>query len=187
MTVPRRFVGAWARERLEVDGRLVAGAGPAVWVEAGGTYVDVRGPGTIASGTSFGGRSSWRAPMFTWHHDVDLGPVPVRPDRGALTVVAADRIVERGVGLTGDGISYVEHWRRVPASDAPAVVAQHEHGRAVRVGDCAAAVCTNPPSARLWRRVGGTWSEWIALGAPDRLPTPRNAGWQLRNGWCLTT
>ena len=63
----------------------MAGIGRALWIEAGGTYVDVRAPGTVASGTSFGGRSTWRAPTFTWHHDLDLHPRPGSVDRGELT------------------------------------------------------------------------------------------------------
>jgi hypothetical protein len=187
MTVPRRFIGAWAREHLEVDGRVVTGTGPAVWVEAGGTYVDVRGPGTIASDTSFGGRSTWRSPMFTWHHDVDLHPVPASLDRGEL-VVEGDRIVETGVGLTGDGASYEEHWHRLPTNSGVVIaVAHHAHGRAVRVGDFAAVVCAEPASARLWRRTDDSWSEWIALGASTALPIPLDTAWQLPRGWQLRT
>ena len=65
MTVPSEFVGAWEREGLDVGGAVVHGVGRALWIESGGTYVDVRAPGTVASGTSFGGRSTWHQPVFT--------------------------------------------------------------------------------------------------------------------------
>ena len=185
MTVPRRFVGAWQREHLEIDGSAVARIGRAVWIEAGGMYVDVRGPGRVASETSFGGRSTWRSPRFTWHHDIDLGPGAAGLDRGELTL-DGDRIVERGVGLTADGVPYVEHWRRLPNRTAVTAVARHEHGLAVRVGDYAAAVCTETQSARLWRCAEESWSEWIALGSPGTLPQPSDTGLWLPRGWALT-
>jgi hypothetical protein len=185
MTVPRRFVGAWQRERLEVDGRVVAGTGHALWVEAGGVYVDVRGPGALASNTSFGGRSTWRSPRFTWHHDVDLGPVASGLDSAELAL-AGDRIIETGVALTAPGVPYVEHWHRLPNHSTVTAVARHEHGLAVRVGDYAAAVCAETRSACLWQCAKGSWPEWIALGSPGALPFPNDTGWRLSRGWTLT-
>jgi hypothetical protein len=188
MTVPRRFVGAWRRERLEVDGRGIARTGSAVWVEAGGTYVDVRGPGGLASNTSFGGRSTWRSPLFTWHHDIDLAPESTKLDRGELTI-DGDRIVERGVGLTGDGVPYVEYWRRLPIGDDVKAIARHAQGLAVRVGDYAAALSADPPSACCWQRSEcdrGTWSVRIALGPECALPLPVRDGWNLPRGWTVT-
>jgi hypothetical protein len=158
--------------------------GPAVWVEAGGTYVDVRGPGTLASNTSFGGRSAWRSSRFTWHHDVDLGPGTTGLDRAELTV-EGDRIVETGVGLTGADVPYVEHWRRLPSHTTMTATARHEHGLAVRVGDYAAAVCAESQSARLWRCAEGSWSEWITLGSGDALPRPNDGDLRLPRGWTL--
>jgi hypothetical protein len=186
MTVPRRFVGAWQRECLEVDGRVVAGIGRAMWVEAGGMYVDVRGPGILASNTSFGGRSSWRSPLFTWHHDVDLGPASAGTDRGELGL-EGDRIIERGVGLTAAGVPYVEHWRRMPNQVDVTARARHEHGVAVRAGNYAAAVGAETMSAQLWHRARGAWSELITLGSGAALPVPDDSAWRLPRGWVLTT
>jgi len=182
MTVPRRFIGAWERERLELDGRRVRGIGRAVWLETGGTYADVRAPGAIASNTAFGGRSAWRAPRFTWHHDVDLDPRPPRAiDRGEL-VYEGDRIVERGSGLAG-GASYEEHWRRLPTATSTIAIAAHRHGVAVRVGDHAAALMSAPRCARLWQFVDGRWCITVSLGARSLLPTPDKRAWRLPSGW----
>jgi hypothetical protein len=184
--VPRRFVGAWEREELRVDRRPVPDIGRAVWIEAGGTYVDVRAPGDVASGTSFGGRSTWRSPVFTWHHDLDLHPSPGPVDRGELSG-SADRIIERGTGLGGGNAPYEEHWRRLPSASAVIAVVSHEHGLGVRAGDHAALVLATPrPStacARVWHCTNGRWVETITLGAPRGTPVPHGSGWRPTRGW----
>ena len=186
MSVPRRFVGAWERAGLEIEGEAVRGAGRAVWIEAGGLYIDVRAPGTVASGTSFGGRSAWRAPRFTWHHDHDLDPHPGRVDRGVLTV-AGDHIIEQGVGLHGGAGAYEERWQRVSAADCAPAIANNDRGLAVRVGDYAGLIFagSGPGSnaARLWQRVSGKWVGMISLGARTETPVPDDSGWRLTRGW----
>jgi allophanate hydrolase len=186
MSVPRRFVGAWEREGLDVDGAAVPGIGRALWIEGGGTYVDVRAPGTVASGTSFGGRSAWRAPVFTWHHDLDLHPRPGNTDRGELTLLD-DRIIERGSGIDGGTAAYEERWRRLPAATALAAIATHSTGLAVRVGDHAALVFAPPApraaGARAWQCADGHWTCVISLGPARDLPAPDGAGWSLTRGW----
>ncbi len=186
MSVPRRFVGAWEREALEVGGAPVAGIGRALWIEGGGTYVDVRAPGSVASGTSFGGRSTWRAPVFTWHHDLDLHPRPGTADRGEL-ILRDDLIIERGSGIDGGTAEYEERWRRRPAANVLAAIATHATGLAVRVGDHAALVFAPPapraPGARAWQCRNGDWKCVITLGAEIDCPGPDGSGWSLTRGW----
>jgi len=182
VSVPARFVGAWQREYLAVDGCAVVGIGRTIWIEAGGTYVDVRAPGTIASNTSFGGRSGWRPPHFTWHHDIDLDPRPDAIDRAELTVVG-DRIVERGFGLTAAAVPYVEHWHRLPTTSRVTSIAAHEYGLAVRVGTYAAALLASPRCACCWEHGGGRWRTVISLGPVAELPEPSAGGWALTRGW----
>lgn len=185
MSVPQRFVGAWEREHLEIDGREALGIGRALWIESGGTYVDVRAPGTIASGTSFGGRSAWRPPHLTWHHDLDAHPVPGAVDRGELTL-ADDRIIERGTGIDGGTAAYEERWRRLPTTTLGVTIATHEHGIAVRVGDYAGLLLALPdhsPSARAWRLSGGRWLDLISFGPPADHPEPDASGWRVTTGW----
>ena len=187
MSVPRRFVGAWEREHLEIDGRTAPGIGRALWIEGGGTYVDIRSAGTVASGTSFGGRSTWRSPVFTWRHDLDAHPRPGSVDRGELSLVD-DRIVERGVGIDGGTATYEEHWRRLPTANLDLTVAAHAHGIAVRVGDHAGLLVALPGApafARAWRFADGQWLDEITLGSPGAHPEPRESNWQLTPGWHL--
>jgi len=182
VSVPARFVGAWQRERLEVAGRAVAGIGRALWIEGGGTYVDVRAQGELASNTSFGGRSAWRAPRFTWHHDIDLDPEPGAVDRATLAQ-DGDDLVERGVGLTGEGVPYLERWHRLPTTTAATAIAEHTYGLAVRVGDYAGAVLAAPRRACCWARTVQGWRVVVSLGRGAGLPEPRDDGWQLPHGW----
>jgi len=190
MTVPRRFVGAWEREALAIDGVAVPGIGRALWIEGGGIYVDVRAPGAVASGTAFGGRSSWRAPRFTWHHDLDLHPRPGHADRGDLTY-EADLIIERGTGIDGGTDAYEERWRRLPMTDAVIAIAAHERGLAVRAGNHAGLILeegfARAACARAWQHVDGRWVEAIALGAPRDTPEPQGSGWRLTRGWTART
>jgi hypothetical protein len=186
MSVPRRFVGAWERERLDIDGARVSGIGRAVWIQSGAAYVDVRAPGTAASGTSFGGRGSWRAPVLTWHHDFDLHPREGSVDRGELTVLG-DRIIERGVGLDGGTATYAEEWRRRPTTQAEVAIARHDTGLAVLVGDHAAwvfAPADDAGSARAWEYTNDKWIATITIGSFRGLPEPGDSGWQLTAGWC---
>ena len=186
MTVPRRFVGAWERQRLEIDGEAVHAIARALWIEAGGTYVDVRAPGTVASGTSFGDSSAWRSPVFTWRHGLDLHPRPGSVDRGHLAF-HGDLLVERGTGIDGNPAEYEEHWRRLPAATDIRAIAEHEHGLAVRVGDHAGVIvgerAHRPAWARAWTLTDGRWHAMMSLGSPDALPQPRAAGWRLPRGW----
>jgi hypothetical protein len=184
--MPDRFVGAWEREQLEIAGQRVGGIGRAVWIESGGTYVDVRAPGTVGSDTGFGGRSVWCAPNFTWHHDLDLHPRPGTVDRGELTVVD-DRIIERGVGLDGSPQRYVEHWRRLANTHDTIAIATHSDGLAVRVGDHAGLILAvhgdRSGCARVWHYAHGRWRETITVGSPQRVPHPDGSGWRLPDGW----
>jgi hypothetical protein len=184
MTVPSEFVGAWEREGLDVGGAVVHGVGRALWIESGGTYVDVRAPGTVASGTSFGGRSTWHQPVFTWHHDLDLHPRAGSIDQGELAWVA-DRIVERGAGIEGGTTPYEERWRRLPNPNAVIAIARHPCGLAVRVGDYAGLILATPAaaSARAWQYLNGRWIPTITLGPGRDLPEPAGSGWCRTRGW----
>jgi len=186
MTVPPQFVGAWEREGLDIGGAVMPRIGHALWIEGGGTYVDVRAPGTVASGTSFGGRSAWQPPVFTWHHDLDLHPRPARIDRGELECVK-DRIIERGVGIEGGTARYEERWRRLPGPQVAPTIARHECGLAVRVGDYAGAILVTPATAtaRAWRYSKGRWFATILLGSGRDLPEPNGSGWHRSRGWTV--
>jgi hypothetical protein len=189
MTVPRRFVGAWEREHLSIGGQDAAGIGRALWIETGGTYVDIRAPGSVASGTSFGGRSAWESPVFVWHHDVDTHPRPGSVDRGDLSVLD-DCIVERGIGIDGGTAPYEERWRRLPTTNLDTAIAMHKHGVAARVGNHAAFVLALPAGttcARAWQYDNGRWIALISLGSPGEHPEPHAAGWRLSAGWHLTS
>jgi len=114
--VPSRFVGAWRRTQLRVDGVVV---GPdddddVLWLQAGRWYADLRIPATDTGGAveAFAGPARWDAPLFTWDHHLDwLGSFP--SDEGTFEDVG-DELVERGSFVDGDRIiPYEERWERV--------------------------------------------------------------------------
>ena len=171
--VPEWVVGAWERTSLVIEGAPAADIGRAVWIQAERSYVDVRAPGSAASGTAFAGSGNWRGGVFTWHHDIDLHPEPGRLDRGTLRLDGED-LVEAGDDLDGLG-PYVERWRRLPASEGPGETVTADGGLAVRVGAHYAFVHDDRDrdgefSARYRRRTGHAWIDEIAIGARDWQP-----------------
>jgi hypothetical protein len=188
--LPPRFLGAWDRRELTVDGASIA-TGRAVWIEAGAAFIDVRGPGGPASDTCFAGTTSWCDPYLTWVHELDAaGGWHGTADIGRISVVDGD-LLEEGA-LPGDPPrTYSERWRRLPGSDGPVAVAVTDRGIAVRVGDHAATVVdarevNGPIAARYDRWDGGGWRTELWFGDPraaDGLPPPLDPAWPPPPGW----
>ena len=191
MTLPARFVAAWERGELGVDGEPVAG-GRAVWVEAGRAFVDVRGPGGFASDTTFAGTTSWSEPYLTWHRTVDAEP-DGGVDRGRITFVGDD-LVEEGEYIAGRVVTYREHWHRLEGGAGTRLAAVTDGGVAVRVGDHAAVVVDLRPigggiAARYDRWYGTAWQTEIGFGTEaDRaqLPAPLDLDTGPPVGWSWT-
>lgn len=176
MTVPDRFIGAWERAELCIDGRPVADAGRAVWVQAGRAFVDVRGAGGFASDTCFAGTTSWAEPYLTWTHTIDRASDDQHADRGHITFDGED-LIEEGEAIAGMAVSYRERWRRLPGPPAPVSVVAEPSTIAVRVGYHAAAVVDARPSgrgfsARCWRLVEGSWQTELAVGDDTAVAPP---------------
>jgi hypothetical protein len=188
---PSRFVGAWERIELAIDGDLIA-AGRAVWLEAGSGFVDVRGPGGPASDTCFAGRTAWCDPYLTWAHEVDATESTGgdTTDIGRITVIGGD-LLEEGALPGEPSVRYAERWRRMGGPAGPIAVAATEHGLAVRVGDHAAVVLDaraigGPIAARYDRWDGQVWRTEITHGDPrasDALPSPLDPAWPAPPGW----
>jgi hypothetical protein len=183
-------VGAWERTALVLDGVPAREIDRAVWVEAGGAFVDVRAVGRDG-GTCFAGRSLWASPRFTWAHDIDLTVATEVPDTAVLTV-AGDELVERGEHLAGQGGPYEERWGRLSAPGEPVAVLDAPGGLAVRVGVHAAAVWDRRADgdgfvAQYQCRRGTGWVEELSVGdtaGVAALPTPdAAAGWNPTDGW----
>jgi hypothetical protein len=190
VSLPARFVGAWERTELAVDGAVVGDAGRVVWVEAGVAYVDVRGPGGFAGATTFGGVASWDEPFLTWAHDVDADAESGGVDRGRISFVDGD-LVEEGE-VDGDPVvRYREVWTPLPVGVGPVLVARTDGGIAVRVGAHASVVADarvtgGAVAARYLRDDGSAWSVELEHGAPSdlhALPGPLVAGRDLPPGW----
>ena len=190
--LPARFLGAWERHELTVDGTPVGDAGRAVWVEAGAAYVDVRGAGGFASNTCFAGTTSWDDPCLTWQHEIDAHPGEEGADVGRITFDGAD-LVEQGDFIAGTQAPYRERWRRLAGPLGPVLAAECADGTglAVRVGHHAAAVVDRRASGGalsahylVW--AGRRWITELVVGSSDdarALPAPLDEETPLLSGW----
>jgi hypothetical protein len=189
MSLPERFVGAWERTGVIVDGAPVLDAGRVVWVEAGSAYVDVRGPGAFASNTTFAGVTTWDEPYLTWAHTIDAG-LDAAIDVGLISY-DGDDMIEEGEYEDGRVIRYAERWTPLPAGSGPVLAAVTDGGIAVRVGDHASVVVDGRATgggvaARYDRWDGRAWRHEIEFGnASDLvlLPDPLEPETEPPEGW----
>jgi hypothetical protein len=189
--LPARFVGAWERVELVIDGEVVD-CGRAVWIETGIGFVDVRGPGGPASDTCFAGRTAWCDPYLTWTHDLDATDVTSgdTTDIGRITVVDGE-LLEEGAFPGEPAVRYAERWRRLDGGTSTIAVAVTANGLAVRVGDHAAAMrdargLGGSVAARYDRWDGGVWCTELVYGDEregDALPPPLDPTWPPPPGW----
>jgi hypothetical protein len=193
MTLPETFVAAWERSEFVVDNEPVAHAGRAVWVEAGDAYVDVRGPGWFASGTTFAGTTAWADSHLTWTHLIDAEPDGDGVDHGLISFVGDD-LIEEGEFNAGRVVRYRERWQRLPGSNGVVLAATRDGGIAVRVGDHASVVVDRRAegggiAARYDRWDGNEWKPALAFGSSaerDRLPDPLDPDAEPPEGWRWT-
>jgi hypothetical protein len=192
VTLPARFIGAWERTGVVVDGAPVPDAGRVVWVEAGTAYVDVRGPGAFACDTTFAGLTTWDEPHLTWAHTIDAA-LDSGADVGLISYDGED-LIEDGEYEDGRVIRYSERWTRLPAGGGPVLAATTHGGIAVRVGDHASVVVDRRSTgggiaARYERWDGFAWHPEIEFGdAVDTagLPGPLAPGAEPPEGWSRT-
>jgi hypothetical protein len=193
VALPPRFLGAWERVELEVDGGAVADPGRLVWLEAGSGSVDVRigqGPDCPAGSA---GTTSWDGSSLAWALDVDSRSgdgLYASVERGRITF-AGDDLVEEGTGTDGSPAPYRARWRRLPGVGgrwAPNLVAETARGLAVRIGMHTAVVVDRGPAAggvvaAYCRWDGLVWRAELTLGAdPGDLPL-LEPGAVLPDGW----
>ena len=181
-SLPPRFFGAWERRELAIEGVAAANTGLAVWVQAGDLFVDVRGPGGLASDTCFAGTTTWDAPFLTWAHPIDRHPGGDGVDRGHITFDGED-LIEEGDFIAGASRAYRERWCRAAGVRTPLFAATSVEGIAVRAGDHAAAVVDQRAdgggfAAEYSRVRAGEWEVVIAIadgvGAPLIAPLERD-------------
>jgi hypothetical protein len=187
--LPSRFVGAWERSELTVDGVAPADMGRAVWVQSEALYVDVRGPGGFASDTSFAGSTKWEAPYLEWSHAIDRATSHDGTDRGHITF-DDDDLIEQGDFIAGEPHAYRERWRRLAGAREPTLAATGPGGIAVRVGDHAAAVVDRRAAgggfaAHYLRRHDASWQTelYFETGAGVSLPDPLSRAAPLPEQW----
>lgn len=188
--LPERFVGAWERAELTIDGEPVDDAGRVVWVQSGSAFVDVRGPGGFASDTSFAGDTAWDPPHLTWAHAVDRDPKSDGVDCGHITFDGVD-LIEEGGFIAGQARTYQERWQPLPGALGGIVLAAITAGGvAVRVGDHEAVAVDRRSAgggfaARYSHWSGARWDLELCIedGAGVELPEPLEPGVLLPDGW----
>jgi len=175
VTLAPRFVGAWQRRSIAIDGGAHHGAGRVLWLQAGDAFADLRIPND-PSGThdAFAGITTYDAPSLVWHHTLDWNGTFAGYDCGVVEG-DDDELIERGE-FERDGCrhAYEEIWHRVDRG-ALGVVLTATHGMVVRVGCHCLAL-------RDRRRAGGqfdvrhaqiednAWRDVVVLGDGAELP-----------------
>ena len=193
MTLPERFVGAWERTGVVVDGAPVPDAGRVVWVEAGTAYVDVRGPGAFASDTTFAGVTTWDEPHLTWAHTIDA-ELDGGVDVGLISYDGED-MIEEGEYEDGRVIRYAERWTRLPAQLRSG--ARRGDGRRHRGAGRRPRVRRRGPAFDRWRASrrattagtaapGSTRSSSATRPTACSCPTRSNRMWNPPTGWSWT-
>lgn len=120
---PARFTGLWRRVSVAVGEQQPDERASVHWLQAGDRFVDLRRPldgqSALSGPRAFGGTTAWRAPVLTWHHELDSRPGP-SADEGHITWDGDGRLTERGVvAVAGETLPYVEVWeRQTPAGPA---------------------------------------------------------------------
>jgi Protein HRI1 len=187
MTLPDRFIGAWKRTELIVDGEVVEN-GPTLWLEAGTAFVDVRGPGGFASDMTFAGTTAWTEPHLRWTHEIESEDGG--EDVGLITP-DGDDLIESGEFTTDRVITFSERWSPQPRGSGPVAVAATDGGLAVRVGDHASAVLDRRATSggiagRYQRWDGSRWVTEITHGTDTdlaALPAPLDPTGPPPDGW----
>jgi Protein HRI1 len=184
--VPARFLGAWARMSLAVDGAAPAEHADVVWLQTEHTYADLRIPrlgyGDIVAPMSFAGTTTWADPFLRWSHELDLDPDGRLGDADVGRVHwHGDDLVETGELTDGDrSVPYTEVWRRLPASvvDLESDWSADGTSVVVRTGDHALTIADERAGGGVYRACYRTrrddgWAVELALGdgATD-LPAP---------------
>jgi len=174
-TLAPRFVGAWERRSIAIDGGDHCEPARVVWLQGQNAFADLRVPrdplGTV---DAFAGITTYDAPALTWHHSLDWNGTFAEYDCG-IVEQDGDELIERGeFDRDGSHHTYEEIWHRVDPGDA-GVVLTATHAVVVRVG----CVCL---AMRDRRRAGasfdvrhsalrdGAWQDVVVLGDGAELP-----------------
>jgi hypothetical protein len=121
--VPDWLQGAWWRTRVVVDGRVVRRPGPALWIQDGERFVDLRGPGPSAldGPRVMAGTVTWEPPHLRWHHAVDSAG-DSGDDVGRLLRRGEQVVVETGtLAAAGGTVPYRERWERLAGQERPSI------------------------------------------------------------------
>ena len=177
MTIAPRFIGAWQRRSIAIDGGAHQASARVLWLQAGDAFADLRipeEPSIEPELDAFAGVTTYDAPALTWHHTLDWNGCFAGHDCG---VVEGDdkELIERGeFERAGVRHAYEEVWQRVDPGGA-GVVLTATHAMVVRVGCHCLAM-------RDRRRAGGQfdvrhaqiagveWDDVVSLGDGAELP-----------------
>jgi hypothetical protein len=175
MTLEPKFVGAWKRKSIAIDGGAHSEPAHVLWLQARDAFADLRIPiDPRGQHDAFAGITTYEEPALTWHHTLDWNGGFAGYDCGVVEC-RDEEMIERGE-FERDGCchTYEEIWQRVDPG-AFGVVLTATHAMVVRVGRHCLAM-------RDRRRVGGEfdvrhaqmagieWNDVAVLGDGAELP-----------------
>lgn len=113
---PDVFSGVWRRRSIAIGEGKPDEPASVHWIQWGDRFLDVRQPhrdGARLSGPGvFGGSTTWREPVLTWHHELDSAPGGAT-DAGDISWADDDLVEVGSFDVDGRAVPYVEVWERL--------------------------------------------------------------------------
>ncbi|MDP9333924.1 MAG: hypothetical protein M3Q30_11555 [Actinomycetota bacterium] len=177
MTLAPRFIGAWQRRSIAIDGGNHHGPASVLWLQAGDAFADLRIPEDPSGEVeAFAGIATYEAPALTRHHTLDWNGCFAGYDCGAIEG-NDEGLIKRGeFERGGRRHAYEEIWQRVDRGDAGLVLTTM-HAMVVRVGRHCLALRDRRRAGGKFdvRRVqiaGTQWDDVVSHGDGAELPRP---------------
>lgn len=161
--LPPRFVGAWQRRSIALDGGEPFESHHVIWLQGPSLHADLRCPlGPGGGFTCFAGTTHWDAPFLRWRHEIELAQA-AGDDVGEVSWDGEDLVEQGTFGTT----RYREVWRRVGPAGAPVAEVRAVSSIVVTVGPHRLAVVDQRPRGGEFRATYWVGNEVArCIGAP---------------------
>ncbi len=180
--VPKKLVGAWARESYQLVGCNACETSKVIWLQTGSRYADIRIslPEFSDKPESFGGKILWQDHQLTFSHCIDLNNDPLDI---AEVSWDGDVLVENATfEENGVVIQMKERWLRQTLPSPTAIAMELKNadknliGLAIKVADHAIVITEeNDFKSAYFTLVDGRWVKQMSVGLSPEFVFPEQA------------